>query len=438
MSLVHPDIKKHLARVLRKSGPTEGGADLETHVPYKPGARSLPAVSQWRIVGALVGAALIVMSIIWVLGAIFSTHAVGLTDSKSQTAPTATFQPTQQQLSSLVIATVQRKVFPAMTSTDGFIASDDELTTPVFSPFSGRVSRLIAKLGDVVKKGQPLMVVQASEFVQAQSDLATAKAQLRLAQTNESRLHELYQTRGAALKDWQQSQVDLATAEATLAAVHNRLRIAGKTDGEIAAMERAPAARQTNPEVVIPAPIDGTVIQRQVGLGQYIQSAASSPVYSISDLSTVWLVANVREDDTPFVRIGDAVNVRVHAFPNRVFQAKISYVAPMVDQATHRLQVRADVKNSDGSLKPQMFASFDIVTGHDEAAPAIPQSAIIYEGDAARVWVEEKDGRLGLRQLQVGRTDGEQVEALGGIKAGERVVTSGAIFIDRAATPGSE
>jgi len=413
--------------------PHEGGSS------YKPGVRALPTNLQWRVVAAMGGAVLIVMTIIFGIAALLASRAVGLAKDDSQSSIAAsTFHPTADQLASITVAPVRARVFPAITSTDGYIASDDDLTTPVFSPFSGRVTRLITKLGDTVKKGQPLLIVQGSEFVQAQNELVTARAQFNLAQTNEKRQHDLYESRGAALKDWQQSQVDLATAAATLAAVRNRLRIVGKSDGEISAMERAPVGHQTSPDVVVSAPIDGTVIQRQVGVGQYIQAAASTPVYSISNLSTVWLIANVREDDTPFVRVGDAVNVRLHAVPGRIFKARISYVAPMIDPNTHRLQVRADVDNSDGSLKPQMFASFSIVTGRDETGPAIPQHAIIYEGDVARVWIQDKDGQLRLRQLRVGRTDGDTVEALAGVHVGEKIVTGGAIFIDRAATSGSE
>jgi cobalt-zinc-cadmium efflux system membrane fusion protein len=188
----------------------------------------------------------------------------------------------------------------------------------------------------------------------------------------------------------------------------------------------------------VAAPIDGTVILRQVGVGQFIQSGASNPIYSISNLSTVWLVANVREVDAPYIKLGDPVNVRVLAVPNRIFRAKITYVAPSIDPATHRLQVRADVDNPDGVLKPQMFAAFNIITGQDEAAPAVPQSAIVYEGETARVWVQEKDGRLGLRIIRIGRSDGDDMEALSGLRAGEKIVTGGAIFIDRAASGASD
>jgi cobalt-zinc-cadmium efflux system membrane fusion protein len=354
--------------------------------------------------------------------------------SVSRDSSAGNFIPTPQQLADLKIEPVSAMMFRAETVTDGSIALDDDLITPVFSPFSGHVSRIIAKLGDHVAKGATLMTVEATEFVQAQSDLVTANAQFGLAQTNEKRQHELYDSQGAALKDWQQAQVDLATAEGALAAVRNRLHILGKTDAEIEALEQMPRAPAMNPESAVLSPISGTIVQRKVGLGQYIQAGASDPVFSIGDLSTVWLVANVRETDAPMIRVGDRVEVHVLAFPDRVFDARISYVAPSIDPATHRLQVRADVPNRDGLLKPQMFANFTILTGADTAAVGVPESAVVYEGETARVWVNTADGALALRQIKTGRTNANMVEVLSGLRPGERVVVSGAVFIDRAAT----
>ena len=240
------------------------------------------------------------------------------------------------------------------------------------------MTKLIAKLGDHVARGAPLMAVEAQEYVQAQNDLVTATsnlgsthAQLALAETNENRQHLLYDAKGAALKDWQQSQSDLATArgnyrtaQIALAAVRNRLRIFGMGDRAIATLARAPIGVRTSPEATVAAPIDGTVILRQVGLGQFIQAGASNPVFSIGDLSTVWLVANVREEDAPAMRVGEDVAVKVNAFPGRVFRAKLTYVAASVDPTSHRVAVRADIPNPDGLLKPQMFASFAIVYRH--------------------------------------------------------------------------
>jgi cobalt-zinc-cadmium efflux system membrane fusion protein len=292
--------------------------------------------------------------------------------------------------------------------------------------------------------------VEASEFVQGQNDLVaaaaalnTARSQLALAQNNEKRQHDLYLARAGSLKDWLQSQADLTNAQNSLrsaeiarAAAANRLRILGKSDDELAALESSGNVQHMNPEALVRAPISGTVVQRQVGLGQYITSAtggASNPVYSIGNLSTVWLIANVRETDAPLVRVGQPVEVHVLAYPGRVFKAKITWVAPSIDGNTRRLPVRAEVENRDGALKPMMFATFGIITGADSAGPAVPQSAVVYEGDRARVWVALDDGSVAARPIEVARTSNGMVEVAKGLAAGDRVVASGTLFIDRAA-----
>ena len=360
------------------------------------------------------------------------------------------FRPTKEQWAGFKIEPVGLVSFRPEQVTEGSIAIDDDLTTPVFSQHSGRVIKLIAKLGDRVEAGAPLFEIQATEFVQAQNDLITAlanlqtaRSQLAQAQTNEKRAHDLYLAQGGALKDWQQAQTDLITSQNTvradeiaLAAVRNRLRILGKSDKEIASLEAQPT-QKLDPVTIVTAPIGGIITQRQIGLGQYINSmsgGASSPVYTIGNLSTVWLIANVRETDAPLMHVGEPVEVHVLAFPGRVFNAKISWVAPSIDSNTHRLSVRADVENPRGELKPGMFANFSIITGEAASAPAVPQRAIVYEGDTARVWVAEDDGTIAARSIRTGRIADGMVEILAGVSSGEKVVTRGALFIDRAAT----
>jgi cobalt-zinc-cadmium efflux system membrane fusion protein len=360
-----------------------------------------------------------------------------------------TFRPTKAQWVGLKIEPVRLVSFRPEQVTEGNIAIDDDLTTPVFSPFSGRVIKLIAKLGDHVEAGASLFEIQASEFVQAQNDLITAlanqqtaRSQLAQAQTNEKRTHELYLAQGGALKEWQQAQTDLVTAQNTVRsdeiaahAVRSRLRILGKSEHEIASLEAQPT-QKLDPVAIVPAPIGGTITQRQIGLGQYINSTAagaSNPVYTIGNLSTAWLIANVREVDAPLMQVGLPVEVHVLAFPGRTFKAKISWVAPSIDPNTHRLSVRADVENPDRALKPGMFANFSIITGEAATAPAVPQHAIVYEGDTARVWVAGQDGTIAARPVRVGQIADGMVEILAGLSEGEKVVTSGALFIDRAA-----
>jgi cobalt-zinc-cadmium efflux system membrane fusion protein len=365
------------------------------------------------------------------------------------TDPPGTFRPTQLQWRGLKLAPVTMMTFRPEQVTEGTIAVDDDLTTPVFSHYSGRVIKVIAMLGEVVEPGAPLFVIKASEFVQAQNDLITAlanlqssRSQLKMAQTTEKRTHELYLAQGGALKDWQQAQTDLITVQNTvraneiaLHAVRNRLRILGKTDEEIASLEAQPT-QKLDPVATVSAPVRGTITQRQIGVGQYINSeaaGATNPVYTISDLSTVYLIANVREVDAPLMHVGLPLEVHVLAYPGRVFKGKVSYVAPSIDPNTHRLPVRADVENPDRALKPGMFANFSIITGEASSEPAVPKEAIVYEGEQARVWIAGDGDTLALRQIRTGRSSDGMVEVRAGLSAGEKVVTSGTVFIDRAA-----
>jgi cobalt-zinc-cadmium efflux system membrane fusion protein len=343
--------------------------------------------------------------------------------------------------------------FPHAEDTDGKIANDDDLTTPVFSPYTGRVVKLYARAGDVVHQGDPLFAVLAAEFAQGQSDLIsavatlkTARAQLTLTEANEKRQHELFLAHGAAQKDWQQAQVDLAnaqggfnTAQIGLAAVRNRLRILGKTDQQIDAVEQAVDVQKLDPVGIVFAPIDGIVVQRQVGLGQNIVSAASgngsAQQFQIGNLSKVWMLANVREENAPNVHLGDPVEVTVLSYPGRVFSGKITRVSPTIDPVLHRLPVWAEVDNPDGILKPEMFARFRIINGPSQGpSPAVPDRSVVYEGASAHVWLANPaDKTLAIRQIKVGRTLAGEVQVVDGLKAGDQVVTSGAVFIDRAA-----
>jgi cobalt-zinc-cadmium efflux system membrane fusion protein len=357
------------------------------------------------------------------------------------------FRPTDTQWASLKLAAVRQVSFRDERATDGKIAINEDTTTPVFSPFSGRVSKLIARPGEHVERGAPLFAIDASEFVQGQNDLVTAvagvdkaRSRLDLAQQIEKRQRELLAIKGGALKDLEQAesdrvnaQGDMRSADIALAAARNRLRILGRTDEEIAKLEKID---RIGAEAIVSAPIAGTIIQRKVGLGQYINSGASDPVFTVGDLSTVWLVANVRESDAPKMRVGAPVEVTVLAYPGRVFNAKLSYVAPALDPNTRRLPVRAEIQNPDRELLPEMFVSFRIVAGESRLMPAVPQDSVVYEGAQARVWVARPNQKTVVtRSIEVGATTNGLVEVRKGLNVGETVVASGTLFIDRAASP---
>jgi cobalt-zinc-cadmium efflux system membrane fusion protein len=386
---------------------------------------------QWRVTG--IAAALVVIAIVavWLGGRAFGPHEVPATAAPS---PPGTFRATPQQLKTLTVEVVQTHGFVSEEVTEGKIAVNGDRTTPVFSPYSGRVTRVIAGLGDTVKSGAPLAALEASEFVQAQNDLKSATVQVKLARINETRKHALYDAKGGSLQDWQSAQADLTTAETVLDSVRNRLRILGKSAADIAELE---GAAIMNPVATLTAPIAGVVVDRQVGPGQYLQAGNGAPLFTIADPTSVWLLANVRETDAGLVKLGQSVEVRVLAYPKRAFKARVTYVAALVDPVTHRLPVRAEIENRDGALKPEMFANFRILTGDESESPAVPEGAVVYEGNAAHVWVVAGDDLLSLRAIRTGRSNDGLIEVLDGLKPGERVVTKGGLFIDQAAAPAS-
>lgn len=401
--------------------------------PAEGPTQGLSAKRQWTILASVgVGAAVLLLLLPPVARLLTPQPPAA-----AAPAPPGSFTATDEQWATLKFVRVQASDFQAQLQTEGKIATDDDATTQVFSPYSGRVTRILVKAGDRVKAGQPLFEVQASEFTQGQSDLAVASAQVQQAEANESRLHALYLSAGGALKDWRQSQSDLAVAQAALQAARGRLRILGKTDAEIAALERAGSGG--GGAAMVTAPISGVATQRLIGVGQNIASVTnggSSAAFVISDLSKVWLTADVREADSALVHLGQTVEVRVLALPGRVFRAQIDFVAPSIDPTTRRLAVRAVLPNPAGLLKPEMFASFALAAGPGRKAVGVPEDAVIFEGDTARVWVAHPASRtLELRQISAGPADNGQVQATSGLNAGDWVVTSGSLFIDRAAKP---
>ena len=358
--------------------------------------------------------------------------------------PEAGFRPTAPQWATLTIEPVAPARFRSVLATDGKIAIDDDHTTPIFSPYAGRVKQLMARAGDTIKQGQPLFTVEATDMVQALNDLVAAvaglnksKSQLALNQIKYKRYTDLLAAKAAALKDYQEAEAnltasrnDVTASEAQLGAGRNRLRILGKTDAEIADFEKK---GQISSETPIFAPLSGTVVQRKVGPGQLVGAGSTDPVFIVGDLSIVWLTANVREIDTPKVRVGQAIEFTVLAVADRVFSSKITYVSTIVDATSRRLLVRAEIANNDGVLKPEMFANVSIVTSSEATAPAVPRGAVIYEGDEARVWVAGPDKSVELRRIKTGLVAGNRVQVLSGLSVDEKIVTKGSLFIDRLA-----
>jgi cobalt-zinc-cadmium efflux system membrane fusion protein len=346
------------------------------------------------------------------------------------------------QVHQLAVVPVVTDQFRVQKTAIGQIAFNEDASTVVLTPFSGRVTRLIARIGDDVKRGDPLFEIDSPEVVQAQTDLIAAlhgleksKSALSLAQRTLDRQTGLLKDKATSMRevdsarnDFAAAESDLATAQGTLTAARNKLRvIVGRDRGEVERLERE---RSVNPLITINAPIDGTVIARKVGPGQYVRSDAADSLYGIADLTTMWLKANVPENDIASVQVGQEIEVRVTALPDKVYKARIAAIGAASDSATRRVVVRSELPNPDRRLKSEMFASFKITVGGGEPLPVVPVEAVVRDGETAVVWVEREPLLFSRRKIKVGLERDGRVQVLEGIKAGEQVVGRGAVFVD--------
>lgn len=353
-----------------------------------------------------------------------------------------TVRVTPDQMHQLEIVKVELCSFRLYKPAIGQIAFNEDASTVVLTPFSGRVTRLIAKIGDDVKRGDALFEIDSPEVVQTQTDLIAAvqgleksRHQLALAKRVLDRQTGLFADKATSQReldqartDYASAETDLRTAEGTLAAARNRLRVlVGRSDEEVARVERE---RLIDPLIAINAPIEGTVIARKVGPGQYVRSDSGDSLYAISNLSTMWLKANVPENDIPLVRVGQEIEVRVAAVPDRAFKARVIAIGAASDSTTRRVSVRSEIPNPDGALKSEMFATFKIATGSGETSPGVPTEAVIWEGDLATVWVEIEPMLFRRRKVRIGLEQDGRLQVREGLNPGELVVGRGAIFVD--------
>jgi membrane fusion protein, heavy metal efflux system len=342
----------------------------------------------------------------------------------------------------LTIVDVELCSFHLQKSAIGQIAFNEDASTAVLTPFSGRVTRLIARIGDEVKRGDPLFEIDSPEVVQAQTDLIAAvqaleksKSQLALARSVADRQAGLYAAKATSQRELEQArtdqtsaETDVKTAEGILTAARNRLRVLGRSEAEVARVERE---RSIDPLITVNAPIDGTVIARKVGPGQYVRSDSGDLLYSISNLTTMWVKASVPESDVLLVRLGQEIEVRVAAVPDRVFKARVIAVGAASDPATRRVLVRSEIPNPDGALKAEMFATFRIVTGDGELTPGVATEAVIRDGDVATVWVQREPMLFERRRVNLGLEEDGRLQVREGLKPGERVVGRGAVLLDK-------
>lgn len=333
----------------------------------------------------------------------------------------------ESQAKAIAIQQLGQHVFAPQRAAVGSIAFNENLSVQVFTPYQGKIIKAYAEIGQAVVKGQPLFAVASPELVQAESALIAASGVYELTTAALARAKDLYANQGLPLKDLQQASSDQQTAEAALNAARDALRVFGKSDAELSAIERH---RRIASTLVVVSPITGRVTARMAQPGLLVQPGNAPAPYSVADLSTLWMVANVAEGEGPGLRVGQALKVEVAAIPDRDFAGRIAVIGATVDPATHTMQVRSDIADPRHELRPGMFATFLITTGTPVSSAAIPAEGVVREGDGSfTVWTT-KDGRhFAQRTVKLGLQQDGFDQILAGPQAGELVVTKGAVLL---------
>jgi cobalt-zinc-cadmium efflux system membrane fusion protein len=317
----------------------------------------------------------------------------------------------------LAVAPVVVREVPRDLALPAVVEADPAHLIKVAPPLAGRVTQLMVTLGERVKAGQPLFVVDSPDLGTAYSDYDRAKALLALAAKNRDRQRGLLKFGGAAEKDVQQAEADYVTAEAESLRATARLK-------QIGVDLDAPSKSRT---VTVVAPMDGSVTDLGVAPGQYWNDSTQA-LMTIADLSSVWVTANVPEKDIALIAKGQAVDVRLVAYPNEALRGTVLFVSDVLDTDTRRIRVRIAFNNPDGRLRPGMFAT---ATFHAEArALAVaPTRALVLKGDAIQVYVETAPWHFEPRTVDIAFQQGEQAFITSGIKAGDRIVIKGGVLL---------
>jgi len=345
-----------------------------------------------------------------------------LTPSQAGTHPEL-FTVPQDQMSHLQIVTVETSSLIRSLRLTGSVAFNGFDTTPVITQVGGPVSRIVVAPGEDVRRNQPLLYVASPDYSQSLANYLKARDAYQLADKNYARAKDLLDHHAIAEKDYEAAESARTQANADLGAAEESLRVLGITNPE------SMIGKPTKSEIPVLAPIAGEAVERLVAPGQVIQAGATQ-VFTISNMSSVWVMANIYQKDLPFVKIGDPTVVTTDSYPGTEFHGKISYIAAALDPNTRTLQARIDVMNPDGKLKKDMYVVATVQGGTIQNALLVPVAAVMRDAENQPfVYVVNQSNQFARRPVTVGETNQTTAQLTGGVAPGDRVVGDGSLFL---------
>lgn len=330
-----------------------------------------------------------------------------------------------EQMSHVQVVTVQPTTLRRVLRLSGAVAFNAFRTTPVITQVSGPVSRIVVQPGEVVRKGQAMLYLASPDYSQLRANYLKARDAFDLADKNYARSRDLYAHNAIAERDLQAAESARTQAQADMVAAQQALTIIGISNPETV------ISKPASPEVPLLAPLGGEVVERLVSPGQVMQ-AGNTQCFTISDMSTVWVLANVFQDDLAYVRVGDPVTITTSTYPGQEFSGRISYVAEGMDPASRTVQARVVTQNSGRHLKKDMYVTVTVAAGAIKNALAVPDSAVLRNEENepfVYVAVNQANHQFARRTVKLGESNHGMSQILDGIKPGEQVVGDGSLFL---------
>jgi len=345
------------------------------------------------------------------------------------TEPTITLSSEAAQNARIKIETVGEKQIGAEATGApivGTVQANIYRSTPVVSLVGGIARRVNAELGQNVRQGQTLAVVFSDDLAKAQSEYLTTVAELEEHHKHHSRTMKLVEIGAASREELEQATTKLRTAEAAVASQRQRLRLLGLPAQRISQLN---SSAQVSSEVSLPAPVSGTVISRSVNPGEVI--TADKELLRVSDLSSVWVIAQVYEKDLGKIRIGSGASVTSDAYPGRMFRGQVSYIDPVIDQTTRTAQVRVELANPGQLLKIGMFVkvAFATLRGSESTPPVVPKIAVQNVNNQQVVFVAKEPNVFAMRRVRLGLETNGVFPVLEGLTVGNQFVTEGSFLL---------
>jgi cobalt-zinc-cadmium efflux system membrane fusion protein len=338
-----------------------------------------------------------------------------------------TIDLSEKQAATLKIGLVASRDFTLFKTAVGTIDFNEDLLVQVFSQYPGKILKANYNIGDDVKAGDILFTIDSPDLLAAESTLLAAAGVLELQKRVLARMNNLLKSGGSAQKDVDQSTSDQQTAEGNFKAARDAVRIFGKTDAEI---DQVVEMRKVDSTLLVPSPISGRLVTRNAAPGFLVQPGVAPPPYTVADLSTMWMLANVVETDAPAYKLGQEVEVKVPAYPDKVFKGHVTALGAMIDPNSHRQLVRSQIDDPEHLLRSGMYASFVIRVGDPVRSLAVPANGVVREGDGTMtVWVTSDSRRFTKRTVKLGQLQDGWNQILEGLEPGDTVVTDGAVFL---------